>query len=99
MRKWIKKWLFREELEKQERDMHAVLGVRNGICLDLESTAVQPHVRMGALTVMNGKLLEVSTYKRNPNGPDWTTDYWILTEDQPLSEQIAVVMKLKGLEK
>jgi hypothetical protein len=54
---------------------------------------------MGALTVMNGKLLEVSTYKRNPNGPDWTTDYWILTEDQPLSEQIAVVMKLKGLEK
>ena len=99
MRKWIKQWLFREELEKQEREIHAVLGTRTGISLDLESTAVQPHVRMGALTVMNGKLLEVSTYKRNSNGPDWMTDYWILTEDQPLSEQIAVVMKLKGLEK
>jgi hypothetical protein len=99
MRKWIKKWLFREELEKQERDMHAVLGVRNGICLDLESTAVQPHVRMGALTVMNGKLLEVSTYKRNPNGPDWTTDYYILSPEQTLADQIAVVMTMKGLEK
>jgi len=99
MRKWIKKWLFREELEKQEREMYAVLGTRTGINLDLESTAVQPHVRMGALTVMNGKLLEVSTYKRNPNGPDWTTDYYIIDPEQKLAEQIAVVMVMKGLEK
>ena len=99
MRKWIKKWLFREELEKQERELHAVIGTRSGVYVEHESTAVQPHVRMGALTVMNGKLLEVSTYKRNPNGPDWMTDYYIIDPERTLAEQIAVVMTMKGLEK
>lgn len=99
MRKWIKRWLFREELEKQEREMHNILGTRNAISIDHETNAVQPHVRMGALTVMNGKLLEVSTYKRNPNGPDWTTDYYIIDPEDTLAEQIAVVMVMKGLEK
>lgn len=99
MRQWIKKWLFREELEKQEREVHAILGSRNAIYVENESTAVQPHVRMGRLNVMNGQLLEVSTYKRNPNGPDWTTDYYIVQEGVPLADQIAVVMTMKGLEK
>lgn len=99
MRKWLKKWLFREELEKQERDMYAVVGSRSGIGLDLDSTAVQPHVRLGRLNVMNGQLLEVSTFKRNPNGPDWTTDYYIIDPEQKLADQIATVMVMKGLEK
>lgn len=99
MRKWLKKWLFREELEKQERDMYAVVGSRSGIGLDLESTAVQPHVRLGRLNVMNGQLLEVSTFKRNPNGPDWMTDYYIIDPEQKLADQIATVMVMKGLEK
>lgn len=99
MRKWLKKWLFREELEKQERDMYAVVGSRSGIGLDLESTAVQPHVRIGRLNVMNGQLLEVSAFKRNPNGPDWTTDYYIIDPEQKLADQIATVMVMKGLEK
>jgi hypothetical protein len=99
MRKWIKSWLFREELEKQRQEVHAVLGTRSGIYIEQESTAVQPHVRLGRLNVMNGQLLEVSTYKRNPNGPDWTTDYYIVDPEQKLSDQIATVMVMKGLEK
>ena len=99
MRQWIKKWLFREELEKQRQEVHAVLGTRSGIYIEQETQAVQPHVRMGRLNVMNGQLLEVSTYKRNPNGPDWTTDYHIVDPEQKLSDQIATVMVMKGLEK
>lgn len=99
MRKWIKRWLFREELERQEREVHAVIGTRSGIYVEHETQAVQPHVRMGRLNVMNGQLLEVSTYKRNPNGPDWTTDYYIVDPEQKLSDQIATVMVMKGLEK
>jgi hypothetical protein len=99
MRKWIKKWLFKEELEKQEVRARDILGTRSAIYIENESTAEQPHVRMGVLNVMNGKLLEVSTYKRNPNGPDWLTNYWVLNEEMPLSDQIAMVMKLKGMEK
>lgn len=99
MRQWIKKWLFREELEKQERDAYAVVGSRSGIYVENETQAVQPHVRMGRLNVMNGQLLEVSTFKRNPNGPDWTTDYYIVDPEQKLADQIATVMVMKGLEK
>ena len=50
------------------------------------------------MEAMNGKLLEVSTYKPNPRGPDWTTSYWIMDE-RPLTEQLATVLIMKGLEK
>ena len=99
MRKWLKKWLFREELERQEREVHAVIGTRSGIYVEHETQAVQPHVRLGRLNVMNGQLLEVSTFKRNPNGPDWSTDYYIIDPEQKLADQIATVMVMKGLEK
>lgn len=59
----------------------------------------QPHCRFGVLKVMNGRVLEVCTFKPNPHGPDWTTTYWILNEEQPLAEQLSVVMTMKGLEK
>lgn len=99
MRKWLKRWLFQEELERQEREVHAVIGTRSGIYVEHETQAVQPHVRMGRLNVMNGQLLEVSTYKRNPNGPDWSTDYYILQEGVPLADQIALVITMKELAK
>ena len=99
MRKWLKNWLFREEIEKQKQEVYAVVGSRSGISLDHETVGVQPHVRIGRLNVINGQILEVSTYKRNPNGPDWMTDYYIVDPAQPLSEQIATVMVMKGLEK
>ncbi len=59
----------------------------------------KPHARFGVLQVMNGRVLEVCTYNRNPHGPDWTTTYWILNGEQPLAEQLAVVMTMKGMEK
>lgn len=99
MRKWLKNWLFKEELEKQKQEVYALVGSRSGIQLDHETNGVQPHVRIGRLNVMNGQILEVSSYKRNPNGPDWMTDYYIIDPEQSLSEQIATVMVMKGLEK
>jgi hypothetical protein len=57
-----------------------------------------PTVRVGVMDAMNGKLLEVSSYKQNSRGPDWTTTYWIM-DDRPLAEQIGMVIALKGLEK
>lgn len=59
----------------------------------------KPHCRFGVLQVMNGRVLEVCTYKRNPHGPDWSTTYWILNDEQPLADQLAVVMTMKGMEK
>lgn len=61
------------------------------------SDPITPHTRLGVLDVMNGKVLEVCSYKRNPHGPDWTTTYWIVDDAQPLAEQIALVLAMKGL--
>lgn len=82
--------------------MQAPPRVRASVTLNEVSAGAEPqtpHCRFGVLEVMNGKVLEVCTYKRNPHGPDWTTTYWILNDEQPLAEQIAVVMTMKGLSK
>jgi hypothetical protein len=57
----------------------------------------KPKIRIGTMEVMNGKLLEVSTYQPNSHGPDWKTEYYILEEGRPLAEQIAVVMTMRGM--
>ena len=91
MKKWIARWLFGEEWTRMQ--------YTGGIALPEEgSDKAKPTVRIGTMDVMNGKLLEVTSYKQNPRGPDWTTTYWIM-DDRPLAEQIATVLVLKGLEK
>ena len=100
MRKFLKEWLFKEELEKQKR------AERDGFALasyptetNAASSPQTPHARIGVLPVINGKVLEVCTFKRNNHGPDWQTSYWILNEQLTLAEQIATVLVMKGLEK
>jgi hypothetical protein len=87
MRRWLRNWL---------------LGL-NAIASPVETNAHSepqaPHCRVGVLEVMNGKVLEVCTFKRNNHGSDWTTTYWILNEEKPLAEQIAVVLAMQGLTK
>lgn len=46
---------------------------------------------------MNGRLLEVSTYKHNPHGPDWTTELFIVPEDQTLAQSITTILTLKSV--
>ena len=61
---------------------------------------VEPQVRIGQMSALNGRLLEVSTTRLNKHGDrDFVVEYYIIDEAKPLSEQIAVVMLMKGLEK
>lgn len=95
MREWLKNWLFREEIAKQkerERDIFATVSPAEEAV-----QKAQPKVRIGMVEAMNGKILEVATYKRNNHGPDWTSEYFIIDSATPLNEQIATVMVMKGL--
>ena len=94
MRAWLRRWLFRDADEYVKARLNLDVGETNA-----GSQPEAPHTRFGMLEVMNGKVLEVCTFKRNPHGPDWTTTYWILNDEQPLAEQIATVMVMKGLSK
>lgn len=93
IRGWIRNWLFKDSDERVKIRLGLETGETNA-----SSQPEMPHARFGVLSVMNGKVLEVCTFKRNPHGPDWTTTYWILNEEQPLADQLALVMTIKGLE-
>lgn len=97
MKNWIRRWLFGGS---GLNNPSPLAGYSEGpIQNDASAAAETPHVRVGVLEVMNGKLLEICTFKRNPHGPDWTTTYWILNDTQSLAEQIALVLTMKGLAK
>lgn len=67
------------------------------------STAV-PLIRIGLVSGLNGRLLEIATPLQNTNskhhlfGDDWTYEFFIISEGQKVSDAIAMVMLLKGLD-
>lgn len=94
MRKWLVKWLMRKELRAREEKL---AYSSQDIQVEEAVDKPKPKIRIGTMDVMNGKLLEVATYKQSSHGPDWRTEYYILEEGRPLAEQIAVVMTMRGM--
>jgi len=90
MKKWLIQWLMGKEL--REREVYA-----REVTVDEAVAKPQPKIRIGQMEVMNGKLLEIATYKANPHGPDWKTEYYILEDGVPLADQLATVMVMKGM--
>lgn len=76
-------------------------GRRGGAVLALceESSNATPKLRIGIVQGMNGRVLEVSTHKPNPHGSDWTYEFFVLQEDQKVSDAVAMVLLMKGLDK
>jgi hypothetical protein len=75
-----------------ERDDRPVLAAGQDI-----QERIQASFRLGVIAASNGRILEMSTYKRNPNGPDWTSELFIVPEDQTLAECISTILTVKGL--
>lgn len=95
MRKLIKKfitWVMTSD--KSERgDLQAVL-----VSSDEHVGRAQPKFRLGLIAAANGRILEMSTYKHNPHGPDWTSELFIVPEDQTLSQSITTILTIKGID-
>jgi hypothetical protein len=75
-----------------ERDDRPVLATGQDI-----QERTQASFRLGVIAASNGRILEMSTYKRNPHGPDWTSELFIVPEDQTLAECISTILTVKGL--
>ena len=56
------------------------------------------NVKFGVIQALNGKIIEISTYKPNHNGPDWTHQCYIVKDGETLAEAMATVITMKGLE-
>lgn len=84
---WVIQWALREE-DRRGLSSNKLEVLRS------EST---PSFRIGVMKAMNGRILEVSTYKPNNHGPDWTNEMFIVPEDQTLTEALTTLLVLKGL--
>ena len=62
---------------------------------------VAPEIQVKLIHAVNGRILEVSTKKPHPHATghyDWESEMFIVEEGQLLSQAIAAVMLMKGLE-
>ena len=80
--------------ERQSKTLGVLVASDNG---GLDSTP--PKMRFCVHSAINGRFLEIATYKYNPNGPDWSSEFYLLGSEDKLNEAIATVMLMKGLEK
>ena len=60
--------------------------------------SVEAKIRLGIVKAMNGNLIDVSTYKQNPHGPDWKHEVYIVREGESLVDAIKVILATKALE-
>lgn len=60
-----------------------------------------PKIKIGLIEGMNGRVLEVAVPNTNRKnyGEDWVYDFFVVQDGQKISEAIAMVMIMKGLEK
>lgn len=92
MRKLIRKFvLWVLNANADERTIAPTISIE-----DSHNTS-QPAFRLGVIAASNGRILEMSTYKRNPHGPDWTVELFIVPEDQTLAQCITTILTVKGL--
>ena len=92
MRKLLRN-LIRWALRDEDSDRPTKLGLVTSS--DHETRA---KFRLGVIHASNGRLLEVSTYKPNPHGPDWATELFIVPDDQTLAQSIVTILTLKSID-
>lgn len=65
------------------------------------SSTATPVIRIGLIKGINGRMLEVATPRAKNNqrvfSDDWDYEFFVVRDDQLVSEAIAMVMLMKGL--
>lgn len=64
-----------------------------------QTTSVDAKLRLGIVKAINGTMIEISTHKHNPHGPDWKHEIYIVRDGEDMAEAIKVVLAMKALEK
>jgi hypothetical protein len=72
--------------------------------INSDNHEMKPNYRIGIITSMNGtKVLEVGTYSQQTGKhfahDEWSYEFFTVEPDQKLSDAIALVLTMKGLEK
>jgi hypothetical protein len=97
----VDKWVTRHRKKriKVTHNPSIDLGVRLGGTEESKHNAV-PKFRLGMVEAINGNIIEISTATliTGHSHYDWKTELYVVPEGQKLSEAIATLMLMKGLE-
>lgn len=93
---------WRTERRKKRTKLNAApipVGMSLGNSPEIEHNTT-PKIRLGVIEAMNGRILEVATATpiMGHSHYDWKTEMYVVPEGQKLSEAIATLMLMKGLE-
>jgi hypothetical protein len=92
-RKWSKEaWEYREEVVSQVGTGHSP---QSPVHID---SVIPSTYRLAVIPAMNGRIIEVATFKRNPNGPDWFSSFYIIGDGEKISEALEKIILMKELE-
>ena len=93
---WFKKkfaqWS-REAWESARQDQPTV-GLLEAAGQDHPETP--PKMRFAIREAINGRFIEISTYKPQHRGSDWITEYYLVPDGKKISEALTMLMLMKG---
>lgn len=58
-----------------------------------------PETRLTFGKALNGQIITISRFKRNPHGPDWVHQFYVVGEGEGMMEAVKTCMVLTNLEK
>ena len=91
----------KKEQRTREKDSAMHPAIQAALNTDVHHNT-NPQMRLGVIEAINGRILEVSIAVPHPmhhGHCDWKTEMYVVPQEQKLSEAIAVLMLMKGLEK
>jgi hypothetical protein len=84
-----------QESDKQPIGLEEVMSIRHEDPVGEVDTS---QLSFNVIKCVNGKIIKVSKYKRNPHGPDWTHELYIVKDDEKIPDVIGRILAIKALE-
>ena len=74
---------------------------KQSVAISAPEVAVEEpnNFNLTVMNAMNGKVIQIRTYKPQQRGPDWTTEYYIVPDGERLTDAVSVLLIAKNLEK
>jgi hypothetical protein len=95
--KWLKRKFAEWSREAWEETRAGVTlrGAVSQIATD-DSPEHPPKMRFAIREALNGRFIEIATFKPQQRGSDWTVEYYLVPEGKKVSEALTLLMLMKG---
>ncbi len=82
-----------------QSDNKPVLVGRSDVAITAEAADENAELRFSIGKAINGRVITISKFKRNPHGPDWTHQLYVVPEGTDLMDSIKTCIIINALSK